>query len=236
MIAKDCVTVIMNSYNEPRDRVVAQINRIVPQVKQLIISTCEGDLNTELFKGYSVKLAILPKDKQIGKSPEQSFIQINNAMKLVDTEYTSFIASADLVDSDKYHRELDKMTEGKMVVYSDYTMRRESGAEVRVKFHEYNYNKHLIGNFVSDTSLWKTSLWHEFGGFDCANFRNYSFWDFWLKIYRKHGEVFAYLPESTWLYINDPESMHIKREASPELMAKENEDKIKMLSTHRQHF
>jgi len=229
------LTVIMNTYHERPEWIITAINAVLPQCDRLILSMCEGDPNYQMLDSmYRGKIDIvhLPKSKQLGKCPEQSFRQINNAMQHVTTKYVSWTSSDDIMLPDKYATELSHM-DGFKVVYSNYIMCDENlNNRNEVKLPPYNYELHKKGNIVSDLAVWETALWYEFNGFDCGTFRNYSFWDFWLKIYAKYGNVFKHIDKATWLYRQDANSTHIKRRKSKQMQDEAARDRAAMLQSH----
>ena len=241
MKATEHLTVILNTWNLQSEWLKESIKSIQPQVKRLIISYCEGDTNTELIEGLktqypNVDTCVLPIADQLGKCPRQSFRQINKAMLMVKTKYTSWASSGDVMLDNKYQLEMDAVTKTPQtkVAYADYTLTDDNlGSRRWIKLIPYSYQSHKTGNIVSDLAVWETSLWSEFGGFDCETFRNYSFWDFWLKIAEKYGEeAFAHVNVSTWLYRQDADSTHIKRRKSPEMQEEANRDRAAMLMSH----
>lgn len=236
MKATECVTVIMNTFNERRDWLKAALDRVAPQVKHVIISACEGDQNTAYLREIlpnNARLVLLPYHEQLGKCPQQSFRQINNALPYVATEYVSWTSSDDLMHPEKYQRELDTLlSTGKQIVYSDYEM---VDADLRhqcfVSLGEYRYDRHLTNNFVSDLSLMRTDLLREFK-LHGDRWRNYAFWDMWLRIFMARGNVFVNLPQPMWQYRQDADSTHMKRKRSPEMQAEADRDRRAMLKSH----
>jgi hypothetical protein len=176
---------------------------------------------------------VLPYSQQLGKCPQQSFRQINNAIPHVDTKYVCWASSDDLMSASKYHSELDMLIGfNKKVCYSDYYMTNEKmNVTRRVKLGPYDYSRHLTGNFVSDLSLMETVLLTKYG-LQGDKFRNYAYWDMWLRIYEGEGNVFINNSEPTWYYRQDPESTHIKRQRSAEMKAEAYRDRAYMLSHH----
>ena len=236
MKATECVTVVMNTFNERRDWLKAAIDRVAPQVHSLVISACEGDQNTdyltEILPSNAI-VVVLPRHEQLGKCPQQSFRQINNALPHVQTEYFSWTSSDDLMHPGKYQRELDVLlSTGKQIVYSDYEM---VDADLRhlsfVRLGKYQYDRHLTTNFVTDLSLMRTELIRSFG-LHGDRWRNYAFWDMWLRIFMARGNVFVNLPQPMWQYRQDAESTHVKRKRSKEMQAEADRDRRAMLKSH----
>jgi len=233
---KQDITVIMNTYHERPEWLQAAIERVKPQVGELIVSMCEDDPNEALIHSLNVNRIALPKSEQLGKCPQQSFRQINQAMGFVKTKYVSWTSSDDLMWEHKYSFELWEM--GRLphhkVVYGCYAFTDENLQNPKHQpLPPYSLEAHKKGNIVTDLALFHTELWHEFGGFDCDRFRNYSFWDFWLKIAEKYGEsAFSRLNTTTWFYRQDAEGMHVKRRKSPEQQADAVRDRAAMLKSH----
>lgn len=236
MKANECVTVIMNTFNEAEDYLDAAIKSIAPQVKQLIISTCEGDYNLNHIKETmptNAMVVSLPHSRQLGKCPQQSFRQINNALPHVTGEYVCFASSNDVMLPDKYQSELNAIIKsGASICYSEYYMTDANLAGRRlIRFHKYDYMKHLQGNYVNDCSLMRTDLLREFGLLG-DKWRNYAYWDMWLRIFEAKGNVFVYNPKPTWLYRQDANGMHTVRKKSPEQIEEAKRDRQAMLKSH----
>jgi hypothetical protein len=236
MKATEHVTVIMNTFNERIDWLKASIAVVSPQVDMLIVSVCEGDTNYEWLMKHTpdnVVVVVLPYSQQLGKCPQQSFRQINNAIAHVDTKYVSWTSSDDLMSASKYQDELDLLVGfDKKVCYSDYYMTDENlSVTKRISLGKYDHARHLKGNFVSDLSLMETALLTKYG-LQGDKFRNYAFWDMWLRIYEGEGDVFINNAEPTWYYRQDPESTHIKRQRSADMQAEADRDRAYMLSHH----
>jgi hypothetical protein len=101
----------------------------------------------------------------------------------------------------------------------------------RVKLGSYDYGRHLTGNFVSDLSLMETDLLRKYGLLG-DKYRNYAYWDMWLRIYEGEGDVFINNAEPTWYYRQDAEGMHTIRKTSASLQAIAASDRAYMLSHH----
>lgn len=229
----DCMkaSVIMNTFNEEREVLAAAINSYLCQEGceiELIISTIEGDENIDfVLANYPATVVWMKKEDHPGKSPLGSFMQLNNALPYITGEWFCFASSNDVAFPRKIITEIECCIQnGKEVCYSSYTM---SGKPVR--FHDYDFKKHLNGNFVSDCALVSERLVDKYLPFK-TEYKNYAYWDLWLRIYEGEGNVFHYNPQPTWNYKQDPESMHIKRRGNPELVAEAQKDREYMLSFH----
>jgi len=99
-------------------------------------------------------------------------------------------------------------------------------------FHEYDYKKHFTGNYVADSSVVSKRLVDKYLPFR-VELNNYAYWDLWLRIFEGEGDVFCYNPHPTWAYVQDENSMHIKRWKDEKLMIEAEHDKQIMLSLHR---
>lgn len=228
------VSVIMNMYNEKREYLVQAIHSYLTQVGcevELIISTVEGDINIDFVKeSYpKIKLAILPKAKHLGKCPKSSFIQINNALPLITGNYFAFASSNDYAYQDKFKLEL---LSGADVTYSAFDKVSPEGKKLNaVKFHKYDFDKHLKGNFVSDCAIITKRLVDKYLPFN-IELNNYAYWDLWLRIYKGEGNVFSYCPVPTWAYRQAADSMHLVRLEDKEKILNAEIDKNRMLKQY----
>jgi hypothetical protein len=137
------------------------------------------------------------------------------------------------MSASKYQDELDMLIGfNKKVCYSDYYMTDENMNVTRhIKLGKYSYDRHLTGNFISDLSLMETDLLVKYGLLG-DKYRNYAYWDMWLRIYEGEGDVFINNPEPTWYYRQDSEGMHTVRKSSASMQAIAEHDRAYMLNQH----
>lgn len=226
------VTVIINTINEKPETLQRAVDSYLNQDHkdiQIILSTIEGDRSLSVD---GVDFAILSKDKHVGRSPRGSYQQLNNAIPLIQGEWFCFASGNDYAEPNKISLELTKCLESnKEVCYSAYNHIYPTSHAYQ-PMHEYDFEKHLIGNFVSDCSLMSKRLVDKYLPF-IEEFNNYAYWDLWLRIFKGEGDVFCYNDIATWNYVYQPTSMHIERKESQEKMKHAEFDRERMLSQYR---
>ncbi len=234
------VTVIINTYNEKPELLFRAVESYRTQVEKphIILCTVEDDINIELIKSsyLDCELCILTKEEHGGRGPKGCFVQLNKAIKLIKTEYWCFASSNDYAHQRKLLLELNYLkTRGALVCYSDYILSK-GDRMIRIEFPDYNYEKHLVNNFVSDLSLMHISVRDRFLPFR-TEFNNYAFWDLWLRIYEAEGKkAFVRNPRATWVYCKSEDSMSVQRKLDPEKIRLAEEDKKRMLATHESYI
>jgi hypothetical protein len=229
----------MNTVNEDPAILKREITGYLSQkgVKvQLIISTIEGDPSVDLVKSAfkNVDVAIMPASSHPGKCPRGSFLQLNNALRIIRGDWFTFASSNDRVYPGKLKSEVDCcLSYSKEVCYSAYNVEDATNRVIRYQpFHEYRYDRHLQGNFVSDCSLISRRLVDKYLPFR-DDLNNYAYWDLWLRIYEGEGDVFVYNSLPTWGYVQHTNGMHILRQKSAEQIRQADADRQRMLSLHR---
>lgn len=225
------VSVIINTVNENKDTLLLAVNSYLMQGNcQIIVSTIEGDPCLNYLTG--VEFAVVKKSDHPGKSPRGAYVQLNNALPLIKGDWFCYASGNDFATHDKLKKEVNLCIQyNKEVCYSSYII--HSGVERRrMSFFEYDYSKHLIGNYVSDCSMMSRRLVEKYLPYR-LDLGNYAHWDSWLRIYEGEGNVFHYNPDPTWFYVQNPDDMHNIRKRSPELQAIADHDREKMLNLHR---
>jgi hypothetical protein len=62
-------------------------------------------------------------------------------------------------------------------------------------------------------------------------FGNFAYHDFWLRIAKGEGNIFAYNDSPTWMYRISDKSRHISKRENKELLALEERQKKEMLES-----
>jgi len=234
---KPVVSIIMNTINEKPYRLERAIKSCLNQKDvevDLIISTVEADTCIELLSGIQgIRIVTIPKSEHPGKMPRGSFLQLNNALPHIHGDWFVFASSNDYIFPDKLIKEINAcIASGKEVCYSSYKATDLNDNVIQtILFHEYNYEAHLKGNFVSDLAIISRRLVDKYLPFR-TELNNYAYWDLWLRIYEGEGNVFCYQPEPTWAYCMYDDSMHIVRKRNAVEQAKEIQDRNRMLALH----
>lgn len=231
------VSVIMNTVGERQDYLTLAIKGYLNQVGvevELIISTITNDINIYFIKENYPTVKIVTMDKLVEKSPKGSFLQLNNALPHITGDWFTFASSNDTTSYTKLIQEVEMcLKNNKEVCYSAFNLINEDSQFIRTQsFFDYDYQKHLIGNFVSDCALISKRLVDKYLPFK-VELNNYAYWDLWLRIYEGEGNVFTYNPNPTWGYRQIETSMHIDRQKSELKLAEAKRDKEIMLNLHR---
>lgn len=218
------VSVIMNSYNESETKFKNAVESVLNSVgveTQLILSTVKYDSSIHWSKNYKIDLVI--------NDNPGIFTQINNAIKSINGDFVTYFSSNDIMGKFKLKIESDFLIKNnKKVCYSAFYKTNIDGKKSVKSFYDYDYNKHLEGNFVSDCSLVEREVFLKYSPF-IIEYGNHSFHDFWLRIYKGEGNVFFYNPIPTWEYIVSEDSSHYKRIKNPIEKEKNEDSRRKML-------
>ncbi len=230
----------MNTYNEKRERLIEAINSYLNQENvtiHIIVSTVEEDPSINTIKKLDnpkIDLCISTKREHPGKGPKGIFYQINKAIPLIKYGWMSYASSNDSALKNKLYNEISEcIKQQKLVCYSNFYTTDENLSKRRlIKFPDYDYKRHLKGNFVNDCATIKTALLKKFTPFK-LEYENSAYWDLWLRIYEKEGNVFCHQKNPAFLYRVSEDSQHIKRKKDKK--KKEHNLKIRkfMLSQHK---
>lgn len=231
------VTVTINTLNEDWGNLSRELTAWLKQADQVIVSTTDADRNIAAIRGQfpTVDIVTMPHGEHPGHSPLGSFMQLNNAMPHVKGEWWCFASGNDYVYPNKIADELAtaKRT-GALVVYSDFNYTDETGdVKSRQRFKKYVAVNHDRQNIIPDCSLIHRSILDEFMPFRCEQFRNYSYWDLWLRARAKYGaSIFAHCDSVTWGYRQASTDMHVRRMKSEAQKMEAQRDRSAMLSSH----
>ncbi len=235
--SKPLVSIIMNTFNEDPNHLKAAIDSCYGQSMvevELIISTVEGDRNINFIETFypKVKLVITNKNDHPGRGSSGCYVQINNALKYITGEWFSFISSNDILLPNKSIIEIMQcVSRRKHICYSNFYHTTRNKRSHITRFHEYDYEKHLINNYVSDASLMSRFIIDKYAPFK-IEFNNYCFWDFWLRIHKGEGNVFAFNEIPIFEYRILPSSAHIQAKNNTDVVNKRRYDKNRMLEFH----
>jgi hypothetical protein len=215
------VTILVNTFNERPEWLRESIESYLSQgvAVQILVSTLPDDPNIDLLLGYKeVELHLCDPAGHPGKSPAGSYYQIHSALPLVRGDWFCFFSSNDYARPYRLATELNECEKkGKKVCYAAFNEVDNSGKVLRLKQFPpvYDFKRHLSGNFVADVALTHRSLIDKYTPFDSVNLGNYSYWDFWLRVFEGEGDVFCYHPHPTWCYRQNDEAMHALRRKDP---------------------
>jgi hypothetical protein len=221
-------SVIINTLNDNPDFLIESVDAVLNQKMvdvQLLLSTVSGDPSIKTLEGRGVEFVI--------NDHPGIYYQLNNALKMVKHNWVSYISGNDVMLPNKMYDEISICLERKkMVCYSDYNVMDVNLNFIKTNsFFEYNFEKHLEGNYVNDAATFHSSLLAQYGLMS-EEFDNLGYWDFWLKIGKEHPEYFEYNPNPVFNYRLSDSSRHVKRKNDPKWKKRELEDRRKMLIRH----
>lgn len=222
-------TVIINTFNEDPVVLSRCVNSYRNQFSQVIISTIEGDHSINMFKG--LQYAIVEKENHVGKSASGAYQQINNALKLFDTDFLCYASGNDYAEPRKAFIETTILKRtNKKVCYSAFFNVKNNRRSTQL-FHPYNYQTHLSNNFVSDCSMMTRDIVQKYLPYR-IEYKNFAHWDSWLRIFEGEGNVFHYNPIPTWNYVWNENDMSKQRRRYPEKILQNQLDREFMLKNH----
>lgn len=235
---------VITTYNEKPDRLKRAIDSVLSQGgvnNVLIVSTVDDDKNLEWLSGDSGHLVLAnPKSKHPGFSPEGSFWQLNEGVQFLkgqigigeSIDYFRFFTGNDVLLPGTVKATIDALEShpDKKVCYTDF-LRVRAGKTRENPSPKYDRKLHQQTNFIMDFSIFSTEL------FDLLPFRsekvgNYAYWDFWLRVYEKYGDVFLHLPINTLEYHEWDDSMHIVRARNPKKREEYMQQRQEFLKLH----
>lgn len=212
------VSIIMNTYKENPKYLKEAIEGYLNQKNiniHLIISTVENDCSIEFIKNnYNDNRIELCITKKINHTPgcEGIYTQLNNATKYIKGEWFCYASSNDVPLLDKIEKEISMCKKyNKKICYSCFYVTDDKLKIIKKKvFYPFNKIRLLKGNFVSDCSLIKSELLKKYLPFKTSNY-NCGFWDLWLRIASKEGNVFIYNTNYSFYYRQTSKSAHTHR-------------------------
>lgn len=221
-------SVVINTLRDNQQHLQESVEAVLNQKNveiQLLLSTVKGDPSLKTLKEYPVEFVINDRPG--------IYYQLNNALKRVKHDWVSYISGNDVMLSNKMYDEISLcLKHNKMVCYSDYNVMDVNMKFIKTNtFFEYDFNKHLEGNYVNDAATFHVSLLDRYGLMS-EEFDNLGYWDFWLKIGKEHSEYFIYNPHPVFNYRLSNSSRHVKRKKDPRWKAKELADRRRMLIRH----
>jgi len=225
-------TTLINSYNDNQKMLNRSIKSCLYQDGakiQIILSTVKDDPSIQTARKISKDIDIVVNDKP------SIYRQINNALPFVRYDWFSFFSGNDVALKTKIRDEINLCKGNKKICYSSY-LKCNNGADIKkskiFNFFNYDYKKHLEGNFVSDVAVMHKSILDNYYPFK-EKFDKFAFYDFWLRVCEGEGEsVFIYNSKPTWIYLIDKNSLHQSRRRSEKRKLKYKLYRKFMLSYH----
>jgi len=222
----------MNIRDEKPEHFMAAVESYAKQNCEIIVSTVPNDLCIKMLRG--VKIVTL--DNAPERSPLGAYLQLNNALKHINTDWWCYASSNDIAYPHKIETEIVTCLEqDAKICYSAYDTMTEHGRFIATReMHRFDANKLYHACYISDCAMIHSSL-NKYLPFD-LRYKNYGYWNFWLTVYENEGNVFAYNHLPTWSYRLSENSMHIKRMKNPKLVAEYEQLKNEMLKEHVQNI
>jgi len=210
----DRVAIVINSYKNNSSLLTQAIRSCLIQDSvnaRLIVSTVAGDpaIATAAAISKAIVIATLPKPG--------IYEQLNNALNyLGDAEWFWYFSGNDVALRTKSIDEINTCKRhGKKVCYSNYIATDAVlKNQKRTNFPAYNHDAHLKGNFVNDCAMVRRDVLEKYKPF-ALKWGNYAYYDFWLRIYKGEGDVFALNPRPEFYYRIMATSKHVLRKKNP---------------------
>jgi len=224
------VSIIIVTYQDNEDYLKQAIASCYASEKvevDLIISTIKGDTAIRIAKESGIKKIVINQEPHIYK-------QLNAALKYVEGEWYCLFSGNDIIFPRKLIIEINcALKNKKKVCYSAFHVTDKNLNIIgTTKLFEYDYEKHLIGNFVYDGALMHKSIFDKYMPYQ-IRWKDYACWDFWLRVYEGEGNIFAYNPIPILKYRQTENSIHIKRKKDKKLFQEYVQNRNIMLSHHK---
>ena len=236
----DTVTIIMNTYKENKIFLKQAIDSYICQKDvniQLIISTIENDSSIsfikENYEDSNIDLCISTLKEHPGKGVKGIYYQLNKATLMIKNDWFCYASSNDVALPDKLIKEITLCKKKKKYVcYSDYnTTNTNLNIIKKHKFPSFNYNTLLKENFINDCAMIRTDILKKFLPFD-DTYYNCGYWNLWLRIFSKLGNVFIHNPSPGFLYRIENKSIHVIRNKDTHKKIMYQNEKLKMIKNH----
>ena len=223
------VSIVMNSYRDDPSRLRAAIRSYRKQCGvqlQLIVSTVQGD--------RAIRIAQAKADKVVVNAHAGIYSQLNAALSHVTGDWYAYASGNDTALPTKLADEIALCEQQqKVVCYSDFRVVNEvDGTTTSTKFFEYDYARHLRGNFVSDLGLVRRDILDKYSPLR-EQYANMAYWDFWLRVAEGEGDVFVYNSKPEWVYYVTRSSRHVQRLSSVSARQENTMLRQRMLADHR---
>ena len=217
--------IIINTYKGNQKDLIKSVESCLNQRRckvSLIVSTVLGDPSIETLRGLDLNMVI--------SSKPGIYSQLNAAAKELTEDWWCYFSGNDIAYPEKLYSEIKHCLDNKAkICYSAFDAYNASSKKLSTRrFHDYSFNKHLEGNFVTDVATMHRSISDKYAPFS-EDFDNMGYWDFWLRVGLEHPEYFAYNPAKTFKYIISKDSRHVKRKSDEKWKRKEFEDRVRML-------
>ena len=115
------ITIIINSYEPNKDKLLKSINSCLNQKNvnvNIIVSTVENDITVNFINGLNnnkIHLVISKIFEHPGKGPKGIYFQLNKALKMVKTRFVTYFSSNDIMYSTKLYNEIEEIKKNKII-------------------------------------------------------------------------------------------------------------------------
>lgn len=202
------ISIILNTRNDNPDYLITCIKSIIYQNNvsiQLIISTVEGDISIDVRNLYfpTIDIYISPKNESPDYGYKCIYHQLNKALPYVKYEWFMYMSANNILLPNKLQNEIEKcLDNNKMICYSNYYVTDEYLHNRKIQPNiEFNYRKLCEENYITSRALIKSELLKQFVPI-VDKYDGYGFWELYLRIYEKYGNVFIYNNEAQFIYRN----------------------------------
>lgn len=121
----------------------------------------------------------------------------------------------------------------KKVCYSGFYVTDDKlNIQKQCKFNNYDFQKHLISNFINDCALIESQTLVTLLPFRSNLYHNHSYWDLWLRLYEQQGNVFIYNQQPAFYYRQHSNALHIETQNNNNQKHVNDSYRIKLLSQH----
>ena len=230
-MAQHKVSVVMNTYHDDPSMLERAIKSYVNQQgveTQLIVSTVFEDREAQkLARKWKAHVSVIQKPG--------IYQQLNKALPMVEGDWFTYASGNDFALPHKLHHEVQCCLANKAkVCYSNFYYAGTDGVITnKTKFREYDYEAHLLGNYVSDLGLCHISILNKYGPFK-SEWGNGAYWDFWLRVAEGEGpDVFTLNKKPEWIYCVSKASRHMKRKKDRGWIKRNANIKKRMIAWHR---
>ena len=198
-----CVLAVKNGQKTISKAIQSLLNQTKPLDKIIVVNDGSTDDTENIVRKFldsskvPIEIITNPKSKWV-------FFSRNQGAQTIKSDFFFFLDSDDFVEPtyiEKTSEILDKDS-SVAVVYSDMVYFDESGTETVYNLPEYDPQILMQRNHVAYSSMQRTSIFKELGGYsdymnDCRN--HLTEWDLWLR-YIKAGKTFKRLAEPLFHY------------------------------------
>ena len=213
------ITIIINSYKPKKKELFRSIKSCLDQIMvnvTIIVSTIENDPTISFLEELNnpkINLVISLKTEHPGIGSKGIYYQLNKALKIVKTDYVSYLSSNDRMLKTKSINEINKIKkENTICCFSLYNIfyTKKNYILKKTKFNiekkDITFEYLLKRNYINDCATinlkrLKIPLPLQF---NYKKYENFCYWNLWLTIAHKYGiGCISFNDRVEWEYIRD---------------------------------